>query len=192
MKIYHTETQADYDALMVELESEGYIWKGTEDKPTQWNGWKLTGKETIVRSNGSFITQGTISDYKSIYEQTPIVKYKAKSDEKIIFTKEDFEKAGVSWFDHNEALSLGDLLCDISKLDDTPEKVVVPKFVAEWIEWNKGHGVGLQNMLKCYAHFYGVEESDDSSEGLKAVKWYVDNPYKFIRAYEEGYTTTSL
>ena len=24
MKIYHTETQADYDALMVELEEEGH------------------------------------------------------------------------------------------------------------------------------------------------------------------------
>ena len=27
---------------------------------------------------------------------------------------------------------------------------------------------------------------------LSAVQWYVDNPYKFIRAYEEGYTITSL
>lgn len=26
MKIYHTETQEDYDALMVELEKEGYLW----------------------------------------------------------------------------------------------------------------------------------------------------------------------
>ena len=26
MKIYHTETQADYDALMYELEGKGYKW----------------------------------------------------------------------------------------------------------------------------------------------------------------------
>lgn len=56
MKIYHTETQADYDALMVELEVEGYKWRGTVDKPTQWNGWKLTGKETGVRLDGDLIT----------------------------------------------------------------------------------------------------------------------------------------
>ena len=31
MKIYHTETQEDYDALMVELEAEGKTWR-TEKK----------------------------------------------------------------------------------------------------------------------------------------------------------------
>lgn len=66
--------------------------------------------------------------------------------------------------------------------------IVVPKFVAEWIEWNKQMGVSLKNMLKCYADFYGGEEPDVSSEGLKAVHWYVDNPYKFIQSYENGYT----
>ena len=32
MKIYHVETQQDYDTLMVELEEKGFKWRGEEEK----------------------------------------------------------------------------------------------------------------------------------------------------------------
>ena len=49
MKIYHTETQADYDALMVELEKQGCKWL-SERKPTEaTTNWKVNSSETCVK-----------------------------------------------------------------------------------------------------------------------------------------------
>ena len=49
MKIYHTETQADYDALMVELERQGCTWFSGL-KPTEAaTNWKLNSNETCVK-----------------------------------------------------------------------------------------------------------------------------------------------
>ena len=103
------------------------------------------------------------------------------------FTKENVSKL-FNECDKYICFSIKVLQNEILKLDDTPEKVVVPEFVAEWIEWNKQMGVSLKNLLKCYADFCRGEEPDVSSEWLKAVHWYVDNSYKFIQAYEDGYT----
>lgn len=48
MKIYHTETQADYDALMVELERQGCMWLSGR-KPTETTeNWKTNSSETCV------------------------------------------------------------------------------------------------------------------------------------------------
>ena len=38
MKIYHVETQEDYDDLMIKLENEGYMWFSGK-KPTDKNEW---------------------------------------------------------------------------------------------------------------------------------------------------------
>ncbi|EAG7320883.1 DUF3310 domain-containing protein, partial [Listeria monocytogenes] len=40
MKLYHVETQEDYDALMVNLEEEGYRWNDKE-KPTEYSSWNI-------------------------------------------------------------------------------------------------------------------------------------------------------
>ena len=48
MKIYHTETQQDYDALMVELEAEGYEWVDGK-KPTVVNLWSMWKETTCLR-----------------------------------------------------------------------------------------------------------------------------------------------
>lgn len=111
------------------------------------------------------------------------------------FTKENVVKVFVDYFyqvDFESCSELSDSIAEIYHLDDNTEKVVVPKVVAEWIEGNKEMEVSLQTLLKCYANFYRGELDIFSSEWLKAVQWYVENPYKFIRAYEEGYTITSL
>ena len=47
MKIYHTETQEDYDALMVELESKGYVWASGR-KPTESKDWVDHKENTCV------------------------------------------------------------------------------------------------------------------------------------------------
>ena len=103
------------------------------------------------------------------------------------FTKENVYKA-FSQYRKDSNFPLNDLQDEIIKLDDTPEKVAVPKFVAEWIEWNKESEVSLQIMLKCYQNYYYNMNRKCQTDEEKAVQWFVDNPYKFIRAYEEGYT----
>ena len=182
MKIYHTETQEDYDALMVELESDGVTWRFGA-LPTKENNWKARTKNMCVRVSHQIAEYGSIDTYLKKYPDIPIIKYKAKADEEMKFTKENVEKVIDDYFWQADLETYGDIIGGVRNLDDTPKKVVVPKFVAEWIEWNKRMGTRLKNMLKCYGDFY-----DSYSEGSKAVQWYVDNPYKFIQAFEDGYT----
>lgn len=188
MKIYHTETQADYDALMVELERQGCkLVDG--DKTTELTGyWKVYSSETCVKVCKKVVKYSKKSYYTSAYPSVQIIKYKAKADEKMKFTKENVEKAIDDYFQEADFEPCGDLIAEIHNLDGTPEKVVVPKFVAEWIKWNKESGVSLQIMLKCYEHFCVNRNPNCQTDGEKAVQWYVDNPYKFIQAYEKGYT----
>ena len=189
MKIYHTETQEDYDALMFDLKT-----KGIDTLPEEH--WKNNECDTVVFVRGidknlSHRIDTTYGDvawaiYK--YPDTPIIKYKAKADEKMKFTKENVEKVMDQHLKETEDSVFADIVSDIYDMDDTPEKVVVPKFVAEWIEWNKESEVSLQVVLNCYEHFCGNRNPNCQTDGEKAVQWYVDNPYKFIKAYEDGYT----
>ena len=188
MKIYHTETQEDYDALMVELERLGIQTLGKRY-------WEVYENQTVViahafcrhsKSTRTDTAYGSLGWALQNYPSIPITKYKAKADDKMKFTKENVYKA-FSQYRKDSNFPFNDLQDEIIKLDDTPEKVAVPKFVAEWIEWNKEIGVSLQIMLLCYKGFY--ENTDPKvTDGEKAVQWYVDNPYKFIQAYEKGYT----
>lgn len=50
------------------------------------------------------------------------------------FTKENVEAVINDYFRQAGFESCGDLIAEIHNLDDTPEKVVVPKFVAEFYE----------------------------------------------------------
>ena len=106
------------------------------------------------------------------------------------FTKENVSSLFYDWR-RNIIGSVDELHKRILGLDDNPGKVAVPSFVAEWIEWNKESEVSLQIMLKCYEHFYVNRNPNCQTDGEKAVQWYVDNPYKFIQAYENGYTIES-
>ena len=92
MKIYHTETQEDYDALMVELESQGCKWLSGR-KPTETTkNWKRNSSETCVRVGKKMAMYDKKSYYTWYYQYVPITKYKAKADEKMKFTKENVYK----------------------------------------------------------------------------------------------------
>lgn len=189
MKIYHTETQEDYDALMIELKA-----KGIDTLPKEY--WPIFKTETTVviraRSGEKYswekrTTYGNLSRVRSSYD-IPIIKYKAKADEKMRFTKENVGKILDEWVTENTYLSAKGIIANIEELDDAPKKVIAPKFVAEWIERNKESEVSLQIMLKCYQNYYYNMNRKCQTDEEKAVQWYVDNPYKFIQAYEDGYT----
>ena len=58
MKIYHTETQQDYDALMSELEEKGCEWRNGV-KPTQFDKFKDSAPKKI-RMAGKVYSQAEI------------------------------------------------------------------------------------------------------------------------------------
>lgn len=71
MKIYHTETQEDYDALMTELEKNGF-----EDKGCTW----ATHEElTCLRILDGEIVYANKKSYEKFFSEIPIEKYKAKN-----------------------------------------------------------------------------------------------------------------
>lgn len=81
MKLYHTETQDDYNALMIELEEEGSKWNEVE-KATENNAWDVFKDNTVVikecDADLGFSSKGYC---ERIYIDTPIQKYKVKQDE---------------------------------------------------------------------------------------------------------------
>ncbi|EAG5230693.1 DUF3310 domain-containing protein [Listeria monocytogenes] len=80
MKLYHVETQEDYDALMVNLEEEGYRWNDKE-KPTEYSSWNIFKKDTVMIIEYDIYLGETSKEYcEKVYPDTPIQKYKAQQD----------------------------------------------------------------------------------------------------------------
>ncbi|EME3536189.1 DUF1642 domain-containing protein [Enterococcus faecium] len=77
---------------------------------------------------------------------------------------------------YNDSMNAG---ITLMKQLDEPQKPVVPKFVAEWIEYAKKKGDSLAISFKPW-NLYGVEYS-------KADRWIEDNQETFARAWIDGY-----
>lgn len=82
MKIYHTETQEDYDALLENLKNEGWTWFFGE-AITSYNSqlWERYKQDTVVHIEEEGVSWGSLSYAKYLHPNTPIEKYKAKQDE---------------------------------------------------------------------------------------------------------------
>ncbi|EAF5292836.1 DUF3310 domain-containing protein [Listeria monocytogenes] len=93
MELYHVETQEDYDALMVELEKEGYTWLHNM-VPTKFNAWTSFLEDTIIKKieNGK-LKYADRNYYLCNEPDTPIEKYKAKKTE----TTDPVEKFQTAW-----------------------------------------------------------------------------------------------
>ncbi|EDN7640290.1 DUF3310 domain-containing protein [Listeria monocytogenes] len=90
MKLYHTETQEDYNALMVELEEEGYRWNEKET-PREHNCWNVFKKDTVVIREYDIYLVFTSKAYcERVHPDEPIQKYKAKN--KRIMTAEEMKE----------------------------------------------------------------------------------------------------
>lgn len=99
MKLYHTETCEDYNALMVELEAEGYKWAEGE-MPTELSHFDEYGSETVVVVK-PIISKKTIQYSDVAYQienspNEPIIEYKAKGDDEV--TKK-CEKCDIEYHD---------------------------------------------------------------------------------------------
>ena len=86
------------------------------------------------------LTRGGISSFRAESPHIPITKYKAKADEKMRFTKQNIERAFDKFMQGGND-SFADLKERIINLVDEPEKVVVPKFVAEWYKSQLGYNI---------------------------------------------------
>src|SRR5699024_367912 len=144
------------------------------------NNWHVSEYLTCIRVYDSEVDHASLNYYKEEYSHIPITKYKAKVNE-MRFTKKNVYKLAER-YSVDQGYLLRDLKSDIFNLDDTPRKVIVPKFVAEWIERNKESEVSLQVMLKCYQNYHYNMNRKCQTDEEKAVQWYVDNPCKFIQA----------
>ena len=180
IKIYHTETQEDYDALMVELEEQGCKWAGG-DKPSEINRWRVREHLTCVDVCDSKITYASLSCYKEDYPNIPITKYKAKVEEKMKFTKENVLNLTDKWIE-NKTVSFQDLQNQIKELDDTPEKVVVPKFVADVFRYEIQESMNIPHVLS--AAFSEVS----SKKNIKFLQWVKQYPDKYVMVVKYGYT----
>ncbi|EAG5670480.1 DUF3310 domain-containing protein [Listeria monocytogenes] len=82
MKIYHTETQEDFDALLEELKNEWYSWFFGE-VITSYDSelWERYKQDTVVHIEEDGVSWGSLSYAKYLHPNTPIEKYKAKQDE---------------------------------------------------------------------------------------------------------------
>lgn len=81
MKLYHTETQEEYNALMAYVEKKGYEWN-TKEKPTEYNCWNIFKKETVIVIEYDINLGFASKEYcERVYPDTPIEKYKVKQDE---------------------------------------------------------------------------------------------------------------
>lgn len=81
MKVYHVKTQADYDALMIELEKDGCYWGSSKRPPTEINTWIVNNESTVIfLKNNLKLTYGNISYSKERYPNTTLTIYKAKGE----------------------------------------------------------------------------------------------------------------
>ena len=95
MKIYHVETQQDYDALMVEFEEKRYRWLSGH-KPTVKNYWEQNKVNSCVIISSKYITFMNIEQSKKQHPNIPIIEYKTKGEDKV--TKK-CEKCDIEYHD---------------------------------------------------------------------------------------------
>lgn len=93
MKIYHTATQEDYDALMIELEEKGYKWN-SDAKPRNYNGFKRYGKDTYIYDEYGVISLSSGEYFKKYHSDETLVEYKAKGEN---MTQEKMKQNILDW-----------------------------------------------------------------------------------------------
>lgn len=197
MKIYHTETQADYDKLMIELEEQGCKW-ASGDKPSEINRWHKIGHLTCVDVCDSKISYASLNYYGMLFPDAQIIKYKAKADEKMRFTKENVEGLVSNYFDDNIGECPGNLIAEIYAMDDTPEKVVVPKCFDEWFkeivfeypitDSAKRFALWKLSQQSFFGHSFEDARGKEISYETELGGWLLKNKELAIDAVLNGYT----
>lgn len=69
----------------------------------------------------------------------------------------------------------------------SPEKILVPDYVADWIIASKKKGKSLKSIFSHFGYYGSAIKHNIGLEHNSAIVWSLENPYLFARAYEEGY-----
>ena len=196
MKIYHTETQEDYDALMVELERQGCKWFSGDEMTELTKNWERNSSETCVGVDKKVVTYDEKRCYAMKYPDVPIIKYKTKVEEKMKFTKENVYKV-FSQYRKDSNFPFNDLQDEIKELDDTPEKAIVPKCFDEWFKEIKAM-YSIPNSAETFALWklcrQGFGHGYEDVHGKKIPyetdlgEWLYKNKMLAIDAVLNGYT----
>ena len=88
MKIYHVETQQNYDALMSELEEKGCKWMGG-DKLTDFDEFSTHGIDTYVYEECCEIFISSGNYFKAHHSDETLTEYKAKGED---MTQEEMKR----------------------------------------------------------------------------------------------------
>ncbi|WP_430539399.1 DUF3310 domain-containing protein [Listeria rocourtiae] len=130
MKIYHTETQGDYNALMVEFEKEGVTWVNDGLPAYQ----KIKGYPYIVLINKT-MEVATLDFVHERYSNIPIIEYKANDT---VNNPSHYNTGGIETLDYIKA-----------KVKDYPSYAVgnIMKYITRY-----EHKNGIEDLKK--AQFY--------------------------------------
>ena len=93
IKIYHVETQADYDALMIELEEKGCKWIDGE-KLIVFDEFSTYGIDTYVYDECCKISISSGNYFKEHHSDEPVIEYKAKGES---MTQEEKKQNILDW-----------------------------------------------------------------------------------------------
>lgn len=136
MKIYHTETQEDYNALMEELESDGVCWKNGV-RATGNKVWDWFEKETCVKVDDKVLTYADIVYLKSKHPDIRIIEYTAK-------------KTRV------ERNSVKDLVKEASKDDKEMYHAIIQELEQMYITKNADYGNSFGQSLDEFGEIAGI------------------------------------
>ena len=83
-------------------------------------------------------------------------------------------------------IAMGDVFELVEQLDE-PQKVTVPQFVADWIEYCKENHLTITGAFEPVSeHGIGLAETFKGS-AYKCTRWALDNQNLFARAWLDGY-----
>lgn len=77
---------------------------------------------------------------------------------------------------------------ELIKLLDEPQKVTVPQFVADWIEYCKKHNFTLFGCLDPVNGFESLADEIFEGDIRKCIRWCRKESNNFARAWLDGYT----
>ena len=114
------------------------------------------------------------------YVSTPIDE-REKTNEKMIFTKENVVKVINEYILQADFDPCNDLIAEIHNLDDTPEKVAVPEFIANYLRRAKTD-IWLMRVFEI------ANTMNELERWKKEYDWIRKNSEKFAKAWIDGYT----
>lgn len=149
MKIYHTKTQEDYDALMRELEHDGVCWNDRA-RATANNVWDWHEDGTCVKVDDEVLMYADIGYYESEHPDIRIIEYTA-------------QKSRV------ERNSVKDLVKEASKDNKEIYHTIIHELEQTYLAKNADYGNSFEQSLDEFGEVAGVVRIGDKFNRAKSL-----------------------